>query len=399
MNYETRVSPMDATDPDLLGGDRSKRSPRWGLWLGVALAIGAVLAGAYYFMNRSDPAAAGAAPAGGAAAASQAPTVTVITPGLTQVERTITATGTLAARREMPVGVAGEGGQVSRVLVEPGSWVKAGQVLAIIDRSVQAQQLAALEAQVRVAQADANLTQAELARANQLVERGFVSRADIERRTAQRDAAAARVRVAQAQSSEARARTGRLDIRAPANGLVLTRQVEPGQVVSGGSGVLFRLASGGEMELHARVSEADLAALGVGARAVVTPVGGSRSHSGQVWQVAPVIDPQSRQGTARIALGYASDLRPGGFAEARLTAGSAPAPLLPQSAIQSDDKGSYVYIVGPDNVVARRDIEIGSVSDSGIAVASGLTGSERVVQSAGPFLAPGQKIRPVKPKG
>src|SRR3546814_5785275 len=70
---------------------------------------------------------------------SQIPTVTVMQPGSNTIVRDISATGTIAARREMPVGVAGEGGRVTRVLVDAGTWVKAGQVLATVDRSVQSE--------------------------------------------------------------------------------------------------------------------------------------------------------------------------------------------------------------------------------------------------------------------
>ena len=63
---------------------------------------------------------------------------------------------------------------------------------------------------------DQQIAQAELDRAQQLVDRGFISKADLQRRTATRDAAAARVRAAQATYREAQARNGRLDIRAPA---------------------------------------------------------------------------------------------------------------------------------------------------------------------------------------
>jgi multidrug efflux pump subunit AcrA (membrane-fusion protein) len=63
--------------------------------------------------------------------------------------------------------------------------------------------------------------------------------------------------------------------------------------------------------------------------------------------------------------------------------------------LQSDDKGSFVYVVGPDDKVVRRDVKIGQVSDSAVTIAGGLQGNERVVQSAGGFLAPGQKVKPV----
>jgi multidrug efflux pump subunit AcrA (membrane-fusion protein) len=107
-----------------------------------------------------------------------------------------------------------------------------------------------------------------------------------------------------------------------------------------------------------------------------------------------VIDPQSRLGEVRISVPYNSQMRPGGFAEARITAGTTTAPLLPQSAVLSDDKGNYVYIVNGKKEVERRDIKIGTVDDNGVTIAQGLSGNESVVLSAGPFLNPGQKVNP-----
>ena len=324
--------------------------------------------------------------------------VSVMVPGRTATDREITATGTLAARREMPVGVAGEGGMVTRVLVEPGQWVDAGQVLALVDRSVQVQSADGLAAQINVARADAALAQQELERAEALVDRGFVSKADVQRRVATRDAALARVKVAQAQLGEQRARNQRLDIRAPEAGLVLTRQVEPGQIISAGSGVLFRLAKGGEMEMRAQLSEEDLASIRPGVHASVTPVGDSRSFTGEVWLVSPVIDPQTRQGIARIALSYNAALRPGGFATATLGGGTTQMPQLPQSAILSDEQGNFVYIVGKGDKAEKRRVTLGPIGEKDVAIATGLDGSERVVMSAGAFLNPGQQIKPVLQK-
>ena len=283
---------------------------------------------------------------------------------------------------------------VSRVLVQPGQWVGAGQTLAVIDRSVQAQEAQQLAASIDVARADARLAQQELDRAQALVARGFVSKADVERRTATRDAANARVRVAQAQLGASRARIGRLDIRAPAAGLVLGRNVEPGQVVGGGSGPLFRIARGGEMEMIAQLPQQELAVMRVGLPVEVTQVGSPITLQGRVWQISPVIDPQTRQGAARIAVPYTPSVRPGGFAEARVTSGAQYAPLLPQSAVLSDERGNYVYLVGAGDKVVRREVKVGSVDERGVTITAGLSGQERVVLSAGAFLNPDQKVVP-----
>lgn len=394
MNYEAGMFGRQER-LEFTGEETTRKSRRW-VWI-VAAAIVVVGALAFFMMGGSkSEAPKGAAGKGGPAQASQSqiPTVTVATPGRRTVETIVTGTGSLAARREMPVGVVGEGGVVTRVLVEPGSWVGKGQVLATVDRSVQAQTAESLAASVRVAQADARLAQAELDRAQRLVANGFISKADIDRKTATRDQAQARVRVAQAQLSETQARNRRLDIRAPEAGLVLTRQVEPGQIVSGGSGVLFRMAMGGQMELRTQLSEVDLQRLRPGASAQVTPTGTTQTFKGEVWQVSPVIDPQTRQGIARVALSYDPALRPGGFASARIVAGGLTAVLLPQSAVQSDNDGNYVYIIDDKNQAVRRGVTTGDVSEAGVAITNGLNGTERVVLTAGAFLNPGQKVIP-----
>lgn len=391
MNYERKVDVMDSLAGTQSFYENADDSRRKRTFLIVALVLIALaLAATYYAFTHSK----GATGAEGQAAAAT-PNVTVVIPGRVSVEAAISANGTIAARREMPVGVAGEGGQVVRVLVEPGQWVGAGQTLAVIDRSVQAQQAASLAASIRVAQADAKLAQAELERAESLVGRGFISKADMDRKRATRDAANARVRVAQAQYGEATARNNRLNIIAPAAGLILTRQVEPGQIVGAGSGILFRMARGGEMEMLAQMAEADLARVQIGTRATVTPVGTTTQIAGQVWQKSPVINMETRQGTVRIAVPYSDALRPGGFADARLIAGTAEAPLLPESAVQSGPEGNFVLIVDGKNTIKRQPVKVGEVTDGGVSIASGLTGNERVVALAGAFLNPGDKVKPV----
>ncbi|ABC64789.1 efflux RND transporter periplasmic adaptor subunit [Erythrobacter litoralis] len=393
MNYQPNEirsdTPVEVRGESLsTTGYGEQRGLPWRLIVLGILIVGALVA-AWYFFGQGSGTAVPAADRD-----DQAPRITVVTPGRTTIEGTISATGSLAARREMPVGVVGEGGRVVSVPVEQGQWVRAGQVLASIDQSVQSQQARAQAAQIEVARADAELAQSNLDRALQLVERGFISKADVDRLTATRDAARARVQVAQAQLNELRARNARLNIVAPAAGLLLERNVEPGATVSAGSPPLFRIARGGEMELRAQVGESDLARLSVGVQASVVPSGTDKSFVGQIWQLAPTIDAQNRQGTARIALPYAPELRPGGFATATIQSGTVVAPMLPESAILSDDDGAFVYIVDAENKARRRGVTTGIVTRDGIAVIDGLDGSEKVVLRAGGFLTEGETIAP-----
>jgi len=388
MNRETSIHSSDT----LVVVDRSRR--RRMIIIAVLAAIALAIVAVAVIMGRGASQTKDAKAAAAAAGPGQVPTVTVIVPGRSQVARTVVASGALAAKRDQPIGIAGQGGRVVRVLVDAGAWVHAGQVLAVVDRSVQAQQAAQLAAQIEAAKANAALAQSNYERAVALQGRGFVSKAEIDSKKATRDAANAQVRVAQAQLGATRAQIGQLNIVAPASGLILERNVELGQIVSPGSSALFRLADGGQMEMRAQMSQQDLAAVHVGMAASVTPVGSDRSYRGSVWQVAPVIDPQSRLGEVRIAIPYGPAIRPGGFAEAKISSGTTTAPLLPQSAVLSDQKGNYVYIIDGKNQVERRNIKIGAVDDQGVTIAEGLSGSEPVVLSAGPFLNPGQKVNP-----
>jgi len=386
MNRET--SAFEGSDT-LVVVDRSRRRRTAIIAVGIILIVGLLA----FFLLRGGKDEQSAA-SGQAAQGGQVPTVTVVVPGRSDVTRTVTASGALAARRDQPIGIPGSGGKVTRVLVDAGAWVRQGQVLATVDRQVQSQQAAQLAAQVSAAQANAALAQNNYERAIALQGRGFVSKAEIDAKRAARDAANAQVRVNQAQLNATRAEIGRLDIRAPTSGLILERNIEVGQIVGAGSTSLFRIAEGGQMEMRAQLSQQDLAFVKVGMSASVTPVGSDKAYAGQIWQVAPTIDAQSRQGEVRILVPYDAAIRPGGFAEARIGAGATTAPLLPQSAVLSDDSGNYVYVINSKNEVERRNVKIGNVDAAGVSIAEGISGQESVVLSAGPFLNPGQKVNP-----
>jgi RND family efflux transporter MFP subunit len=243
MNRET---PIRSSDSDTVvvvddGGRRRKRMAIVGAGL---IAVVAIIIALMMMGGKKEDAAVS-----GGASNAQVPNVSVAVPGHSSVARVITVSGALAAKRDQPIGIAGSGGKVVRVLVDAGSWVRAGQVLAVVDRSVQAQQAAQLAAQVDAARANAALAQSNYERALALQDRGFVSKAEIESKKATRDAAYAQVRVAQAQLAATRAEIGRLNVTAPTSGLILDRNVEVGQIVGPGSAELFRLARAGGREM------------------------------------------------------------------------------------------------------------------------------------------------------
>src|SRR3546814_3040656 len=122
--------------------------------------------------------------------------------------------------------------------------------------------------------------------------------------------------------------------------------------------------------MRALLAEQEISRLKVGLPAEVTPVGQDRSVAGSIWLLSPIVNPQTRQGEARIAIKPDANIRPGGFASARIMAGSADQPLLPESAVQSDSSGAFVMVVNQNNEVERRPVTLGEISERGIAIRS-----------------------------
>jgi RND family efflux transporter MFP subunit len=392
------VTPLTRETPRFAGAPieeswLTRRRRQWMLiGIGSVLAILAIVWAATSFKDPAPPVAAAGAPAN-----DSLPLVSVLTPAAASVTSTINFTGAIHARHDMPISVEGEGGRITALLVEAGDTVKRGQLMARLDQSVTLPQVNRLAASLEEARAQAALSLAEYGRARGVEAAGALSKEEIERRRAASVTDEARVKVAAAQLAEAQARLERTEIRAPADGLVLTRNAEVGQTVSPASDPLFRLARGGEVEMRGQVSEQDMPKLRVGQAAVAYLTGVSDAFEGKVRLLGAVIDPQTRLGEIRISLPTDPRLRPGAFARGRVVIGETNSPVLPQTAVMSDSRGTYVYVVNAQGRIERRNVVVGDTSARGIVVTSGLTGDERVVSTAGGFLREGEQVNTADP--
>jgi RND family efflux transporter MFP subunit len=326
------------------------------------------------------------------------PLISVIVPVLQPVTSSVSFTGAIAARYDMPIANEGDTGRIVAVYVEAGDHVKRGQILAKIDDSVLIQQANRLAASLEQAQAQAALSAAEYKRALGVEAAGALSAEDIEKRRATAVTDAANVKVVAAQLAEAKARLERTRISAPIEGTVLTRSTEVGQIASPGGAALFRVASGGEVEMRGQIAEQDLAQVKIGQAATVYLTGIARPFNGTVRLLGAVIDPATRLGDIRIKLQPDPALRPGAFARAEVAVDKAQRPVLPQTAVLADSNGSYVLIVSPDNKVERHPVRVSGVTEAGAIISSGLTGNERVVATAGGFLRDGEQVQVASPR-
>jgi len=327
--------------------------------------------------------------------ASAIPTVSVAQIGVSTVPSTISIIGTIGARYDMPIGVEGDGGRVTAVYVEAGDHVKQGQVLAHLNNSVLEPQVTNLEAALDQARAEADLAQAEYQRAQAVGASGALSAEETQKRKSSAVTAATHVKVAAAQLVEAQARLARADVRAPANGIILTRNVEVGQTAMPGGDALFRLSKDGETELRGQVAEQDLPLLKVGQLVDVRLTGTSKIYQGRIRLLGAVIDPATRLGTAKVSLTPDPNLRPGAFARAEVTVSNAERAVLPQTAVLNDDKGSYVLIVNAQGKIERRAVRVTGMVSSGVTVADGIDPKDQIVTTAGAFLQEGETVKPV----
>ncbi|HWF98115.1 MAG TPA: efflux RND transporter periplasmic adaptor subunit [Steroidobacteraceae bacterium] len=367
--------------------DPSARVRRKWLLGAAGLVVVIAIAAAVWMSRASAPKAI--APL---AAENSAPLVSVVTPGVQPVSTEISFSGTIEARHQLPIGNSGDTGRIVAVYVQVGDAVRRGQLLARIDDSVLAPQVAQLTASLAQARAQAALSAAEYRRGVAVGPAGGLSAQDIEKLQAQSIMDAANIKVVAAQLAVMRAKLALTRIVAPVDGIVLTRNAEVGQIAGSGGPALFDLEDAGQVEMIGQVAEQDMEDLKVGQSADVYLIGNPKPFVGHIWLLGAVIDPQSRLGEVRIALNPDPALRPGAFARSSVTLARAERPVLPQTAVMADSSGSYVYVVTPHDQVERRAVRVGSVTPDGVVIAEGLSGHERVVSMDGGFLHGGERV-------
>jgi HlyD family secretion protein len=323
------------------------------------------------------------------------PTVSVTQVGVSTVPTTIEIIGTISARYDMPIGVEGDGGRVSAIYVEAGDHVKKGQVLARLNVTVLTPQVTNLEAALEQSRAEAELATAEYQRAVAVGASGALSAEETQRRKSSSVTAAAKVKVAAAMLAEGQAKLARAEVRAPSDGIILTRNVEVGQTATAGGEALFRLSENGDVELRGQVAEQDLPLLKIGQGVSVKLTGSPQVYPGEVRLLGAIIDPQTRLGTVRVTLKPDPNLRPGAFARAEVTVSNAERTVLPQTAVLTDDRGSYVLVVTERNTLERRAVRVSGIVGNGVTIAEGVKGKEQVVATAGAFLQEGEVVNPV----
>ncbi len=313
------------------------------------------------------------------------PQVRIAGVGIDQQQQRVTGVGTVALRREASLGFT-SAGRIVRLTVNEGDAVRPGQLLAALDTTTVAADLAR-------ARAERERAEAEYRRSSNLMAQGWITRPRLENAKASLQAADAAVNSAGFQRTNA-------TIVAPGNGRVLARLAEPGQVVAAGTPVLVIGEENSGYVLRVPLSDRDAARLTMGAPATVTLAAlDNRAISGRVVEIAGRADRAT--GTFVVEVGLPDDpgLRSGQIGEVSITAGGATSAEIrvPAAAVFAPRAGeAFVYVVDrARRIVHLRKVSIAEAGDAGIRVTGGLSRGEFVAVSRVDRLKDGDRIAPI----
>ncbi len=400
-------------DLDALRIDQTARagSGRRGFWITVILLAGVVAVAGWVWATRVEAipvkvsavvAQTGAGPAAGAV---------------------LNASGYVTARRRATVS-SKVTGKVLEVFVEEGNQVKKNQVLARLDDSQMRASLAVAEAQLETAKRgaaedEARLREAELtlARREQLVKEQVISKSELDTARAEVESLKARIAMAEQQvkvseSLVSQRKTDLVDmvVRAPFDGVAISKDAQPGEMispVSAGGGFtrsgIATIVDMGSLEIEVDVSESYINRVRSGQpiEAILDAYPDWRIPA-HVITTVPTADRQ--KATVRVRIGF-DQLDPRilpdmgvkvSFLTERPTAEANAAPrtrlLAPSAAIRQAEGRSLVFVVHDDRV-ERRAVKVGAASGDQVEVVSGVTAGERIVVEGPPTLKDGDKIK------
>jgi RND family efflux transporter MFP subunit len=334
----------------------------------------------------------------------------------------LSATGYVVARRIATIS-SKVTGRVMDVLVEEGMNVEAGQVLAHLDDSTSRAELALAQSQLAAARNTLNETQVRLdesqrtlARQHSLREQKLSSQADLDAADAEVKALAARldaghgdVTVAERSVALAQQNLDDLTIRAPFAGVVISKDAQPGEMispVSAGGGFtrtgICTIVDMDSREIEIDVNEAYINRVQPGqhatARLDAYPDWNLDAH---VINIVPTADRQ--KATVRVRMAF-DTLDPRilpdmGVRVDFLNTESASAEpqnhgvaSVPSAAVRRDGETDYVLVVSGD-ALERRAVRVGRASGDSVELLSGVRAGERVVTTSSEPLSDGQRVR------
>lgn len=330
---------------------------------------------------------------------SAAPIKAALSITTTQAQRSnvstlLQANGNVMAWQEAVIGAEGQGLRLQEVRVNVGDSVRKGQVLATFDSELIAAELAQSKATVTEAQAMLMEATANAQRARDMQPSGVISVQQANQWLTAERTAQARLDAAKAMLKIQELRLDKTQIKAPDHGIITTRQATVGAVVPPGM-ELFRMIRQGRLEWRGEVAATELPLVQTGRKVSVSVVGLSKPIEGVIRQIAPSLDPATRNALVYVDLPPTPGLKAGMFAQGEFETTTTSALTIPQTALLLRDGFSYVFALGKDNKVSQLKVQVGRRSGTQIEIIQGLDQNTSIVASGVGFLADGDTVRVV----
>lgn len=295
----------------------------------------------------------------------------------------IVATGTLATSDELQLSFK-IGGVVARVLVQEGQTVRAGQPLAALD-------LREIDAHLAKARTGVAKAERDLARVRSLYKDSVATLEQVQD-------AASTLEIAQSDYTGAAFNQRYAIIVAPANGVILRKQADAGELVGAGQPVIMMGSGNAGSVVRVGIADRDAVRLQIGdpATVVFSAYPGQR-FTGRVSEVPAAANPMTGTYPVEIRLDKAPAMATGLIGQVSIRPRSAGgARMIPiEALVEADGNRAVVYTIEND-VAKRKDISIASISDRHVAVSNGLDDANLVVTAGGVYLSDGAKVRVVK---
>ena len=295
--------------------------------------------------------------------------------------------------------VKGADGKLRKV--QEGDAVSAGTVLAVVREGDYQQKVAAANAQLAQAVANAGQAKIDSDRTQRLVAANALATAEADSTTSRLTAAQALVRGAEAQAHDAQLLLNDTALRAPISGVVIKRVIEAGTFVAPGTPaysvadisqvkfvfgapdtLLERITQGSKLTVHVETLKEDVE----GTVTRIAPTADPKSH---VFEIETTID--NRNG--RLKPGFVASL---GFAPAATETAAIVLPLMGIVRSPKDPRGFAVFVVdgeGAGAVAHLRDVTLGPVIGNEVQVVSGLQKGDRIVSMGATLLVDGVHVR------
>ncbi len=325
-----------------------------------------------------------------------------------QFETTLEVLGELKPQAEVDV-MSRISGRLQQVLVNRGESVREGQLLAVVDDVDLRQQILRAEAAIAVARAGVNREEAiyrnlllQVKRYQDLHEEALISTQELEDLESRLFVAEAQRELTKAQVQQAEASLRELDIQqeqtriySPLDGFVGTRHLDPGALVNPSVSILTVL-NVSRVKTVVPVVESAIQRIRMGLPAeIVVDAYPDRVYQGTVTRIAPFLNPDTRSADVEIEIANPNQaLKPGMFARVKIDARMTRDALsIPRSALLTRGIQKGVYLLTEDMITVFQPIEIGQITGDVVEVVDGLEDGVEVVGVGAQNLNEGDRVR------